>query len=265
MPSLPERPHHYPEFGISHQSSSWKNYFSSAVVLGSAFYGIWVLVQKYIWPNLVWPTRAQTDREKENLEVFLKAETEQIHRISDSFTKFIQDFNEEFRLVHETIIPLERNLKEVHQKNELWQRELITLKKEVDGLCESLPKSVELFREQHSQALSDLSGEIKSLKGILLSHKRFPPAGNTYLSPTTITAHSSSQSNPVIPSWQLSTDTEISDTLNAETSPVREKLSCCPTNKTNVAVETNDTIANEQERTKIRVIVQSPDSLPSQN
>jgi peroxin-14 len=199
-PELPRRPLQYdPSMDSSSISSrTWKNTFSPVLLIGGFTYGVFLLCRKYLWPNVLWLTRSETYMDGQNLGDFLATTREDINEKTKSFNELMMTLKQEINQTREIFSPLEESLDQLHQKQDLYQKEITDLRKEMDNLCEILPKLIETNREEYQRTLHQLSNDVKSLKSILLSHKQFPPPIST------TSNHSPIKSAPQLPSWQLS-------------------------------------------------------------
>ncbi|KAI8825006.1 peroxisomal membrane anchor protein conserved region-domain-containing protein [Fimicolochytrium jonesii] len=184
---------------------NWKDYTLGAIGAVGAGYGLWTLLRKHVIPHLQFPTPTAMDDSNTELSTHLANTTTVMESVKAETMEVMKAVDAQGSKVNEALQGMVATLTLLRESDENRDREMLELKRDVDGIRDLIPKMLDKSKESQTAVITDLQNEIKSLKSLLLNRRvpNTPPASNTsspnlandaVASPTP--AHSQSPSQP---------------------------------------------------------------------
>ncbi|OBA17955.1 hypothetical protein METBIDRAFT_33724 [Metschnikowia bicuspidata var. bicuspidata NRRL YB-4993] len=173
--AVQEQPHHAQNYAPLDYYSvapqvperTWKDYFIMATATAGVTYGFYQVVSRYLLPSIIPPGRSRLEDDKQVIEdEFIK-----IDKVLEQMAleqKSIKDANEAKLLeIDEAIGNVNRFLEKYDKDKLKLDDDLRLVKLEVDNLQNFLEKNMKLTKENIRDELTDISGELESLKSLI--------------------------------------------------------------------------------------------------
>ncbi|CCE82917.1 Piso0_002680 [Millerozyma farinosa CBS 7064] len=146
---------------------TWKDYFIMATATCGVAYGAYHVISKYLIPNVVPPSKKAIDDDKAKIdEEFIK-----IDKVLDQMSKEqdqIKEANEEKLKEVGVVIENINDFLSKYNKDKLkFDDDLRLMKFEIDSLKNSIEKNMNITKENIKDELSDINGELGSLKQLI--------------------------------------------------------------------------------------------------
>ncbi|PPQ71336.1 hypothetical protein CVT24_012077 [Panaeolus cyanescens] len=191
------------------QRWDWRDYFITAVVSGAVTYGAVSLFKKFLYPHLQPPTSTAYEEDRDALNAQFDAAEALLKEIQAETASVRAAVEEQKDKIDKTTEDVKNVVADLRQGEVRTRDEMREVRDEVNNIREMLPKMIEKNKESQNQSLAELQQELKSLKALLLSR----PAAST---PTTSFPLAG---RPTIPSWQLASTPQTTDSSSSSPAP----------------------------------------------
>lgn len=147
----------------------WRDLFILATTITGASYALYVLANRYIKPLIAPPTPPQLQQDKESIdEQFTRA-----FALLDTLTEDTATLKsaEETRTkrLDTAIADIETVLADLKAAKQRQEDDARRMEAEMKNIRDSLPRSIENVKDGSERQLKDLSGELASLKSLMLN------------------------------------------------------------------------------------------------
>ncbi|WFC97885.1 peroxisomal membrane protein pex14 [Malassezia yamatoensis] len=194
MPAYPPQP----------PRTDWRDLFIMAVVSGSIGYGLFGLARA---PN-------QSVLEKERDELSAKYDEVALHLEElDQTTEAIrQGLDEQQTAVQQSVVGVNEMVDQVRVREEQREKDFEKMKAEVEEMREEFSSMLNRSRKSQISALTDLQGELKSLRSLIVSRGGLQTQSSSTQESSKEDSEKASAPRPApsIPAWQLEDPAEES-------------------------------------------------------
>ncbi|KAI9230726.1 MAG: peroxisomal membrane anchor protein conserved region-domain-containing protein [Piptocephalis tieghemiana] len=167
---------------------TWKDYFILITLLGGVGYGIGWVVRTYFDPLLNWPSSEEVEKEKEALDKEFDRVASSLKKLEDTTGTLQDSLNSREKRVSQSLEEVQDHLSNLKDSDAKRSSEMVHIKEEMLKIQSSLPKLLEQQRDSQKQMISELEGEVRSLKSLLISRSN----GSSAPSPAPPSSSSSS-------------------------------------------------------------------------
>lgn len=205
----------------------WRDLFILATTITGASYTLYLLANRYIKPLIAPPTPPQLQQDKESIdEQFTRA-----FALLDTLTEDTATLKaaEEARTkrLDTAIADIETILTDLKAAKQRQEDDARRMEAEMKNIRESLPRSIDNVKEGSERQLKDLSGELASLKSLMLNRMPSssapsygPPSGMPARMPaSTYHPPNRANSNTNIPTQSQSTEPLATPTPGISSNP----------------------------------------------
>lgn len=145
----------------------WRDWFIATTIISSLGYGLYVLVNRYVYPIIAPPTAPQIEQDKKAIDESF----EKVFSLLDQLAKDTEDLklSEQNRTskLDVALNEVESTLSNLKSSSRRREEESRRITDEVHGLRNLIPKAMEEQKETTESQLKELNAELKSLKLLL--------------------------------------------------------------------------------------------------
>ncbi|KAJ3225295.1 peroxisomal membrane protein pex14 [Clydaea vesicula] len=230
-------------------SYDWKDYVLGTISVVGAGYLTFQFFHNYILPLVSWPNQSQLKDSTEQIDKQLMTSTKTLEAVQLTTSEMMKAVKIQSESVSKSLANMEEVLEELKNNDEKREEDLKDLKSEIELIREVIPKMMDKSKDSQTAVLTDLQDDIKSLKNLLVN-RRIPFSNNSSVpspsqslpnglsanndtvsdpgvrSPVTVSSKLMDSpakpfqlsSKPSIPAWQLSENTNVSQSEKVESS-----------------------------------------------
>lgn len=162
-------PYGYPNSAAQQQGRDWRDWFIMAVVSGTIGYGVISLAKKYLMPHLQPPNANVLEADLDSLTAKYDEVATQLQALDAQTLAVKQGLDEQKAEVEKSIKDVEECVQTVRENEKRRDAELDRIKEDVEGIRKELGSLFEKSKQAQTNSLSELQGELKSLKSLLVS------------------------------------------------------------------------------------------------
>lgn len=177
----------------------WRDWFIMAIVSGGFSWAVYFLAKRYVIPLVSPPTPTQLDTDKENVSAQFDQVQEMLSILQKDTEEIKQHGSEQNKKVETALTNVDEVVQEMKNKTERRENDIRRLGLELEQIRTMVPKAIEAVKTAQSEALTDLNGELRSLK-TLLQNRIKATSSSPFSSSTTTTAATSTTAPPPPPS-----------------------------------------------------------------
>lgn len=145
----------------------WRDWFIMAVVSGGFSWAAYFIAKRYVLPLISPPTPTQLDTDKETVGAQFD-QVQEMLSILQRDTDQVKELNSEQNKKVETALSLvDSAVKDMQEKTARRETDIRRLGLELDQIREMIPKAIDAVKAAQGEALTDLGGELRSLKTLL--------------------------------------------------------------------------------------------------
>ncbi|RDA92429.1 hypothetical protein CP533_4720 [Ophiocordyceps camponoti-saundersi (nom. inval.)] len=212
----------------------WRDWFIMATVISGVGYGLYALGKRYVYPLVAPPTPERLEQDKKSIEEQFErafALVEQLARDTEALKKAEQQRTER---LDTAMSDLERTMADLKTMNRRREDDAQRIRDEVQALKDAIPKAMSSQKDLTDSRLSEINGELGSLKALVTQRISSTPAadksdeGGTGASAGKSTARSgggggrraglNSATKASIPAWQLAAAAAAGSNAESNTS-----------------------------------------------
>lgn len=147
----------------------WRDWFIMGVVSGTVGYGVIALARKYIYPHLQPPNQSVLDEEREALASKYDEVAVHLEELDQTTEAMSQGLATQQTAIEESVREVNEFVAESRAREEQRDKDLDQMKTDIESMREELAGMLDRSRKSSITALTDLQGELKSLRSLLVS------------------------------------------------------------------------------------------------
>ncbi|KZO95041.1 hypothetical protein CALVIDRAFT_565146 [Calocera viscosa TUFC12733] len=147
----------------------WRDYFIMAIISGGLTFAFVSLFRRYLLPHLQPPSGPAFQQTSDALTQQFDALAEQLAKLEEAQGKEKEEREREREVVESAVKDVRGMVDSVKEGEERAREEWAEVRREVESVKELVPKMLDKLTSTQARTLSDLQGELKSLKLLLLN------------------------------------------------------------------------------------------------
>lgn len=147
----------------------WRDWFIMGVVSGTVGYGVIALARKYIYPHLQPPNQSVLEEEREALASKYDEVAVHLEELDQTTEAMSQGLATQRSAIEESVREVNEFVAESRAREEQRDKDLDQMKTDIESMREELAGMLDRSRKSSITALTDLQGELKSLRSLLVS------------------------------------------------------------------------------------------------
>lgn len=216
-----------PAYPPARPQRDWRDWFIMTVVSGTVGYGVIALARRYLYPHLQPPNQTVLEEERDALAAKYDEVAMHLEELEQTTEAMSQGLADQQTAIQESVRGVNDLVAESRVREEQRDKDLEQMKSEIESMREEFTHMLDRSRKSSITALTDLQGELKSLRSLLVSRGGLSnssssaaaasPASTSTPAPTSNTTTSNQPSGsaeagseapptkppPQIPAWQL--------------------------------------------------------------
>ncbi|RDA87875.1 hypothetical protein CP532_2973 [Ophiocordyceps camponoti-leonardi (nom. inval.)] len=156
----------------------WRDWFIMATVISGVGYGLYTLGKRYVYPLVAPPTPERLEQDKKEIEEQFDrafALVEQLARDTEALKKAEQQRTER---LDTAMSDLERTMADLKTMNRRREDDAQRMRDEVQALKDAIPKAMSSQKDLTDTRLSEINGELGSLKALITQRISSTPAAD---------------------------------------------------------------------------------------
>lgn len=196
-----------PAYPPARPQRDWRDWFIMAVVSGTVGYGVMSLARRYLYPHLQPPNKTVLEEEREALEAKYDEVALHLEELDQTTEAMSQGLAAQQSAIQESVRGVNDLVAESRSREEQRDKDLEQMKSDIESMREEFAAMLDRSRTSSITALTDLQGELKSLRSLLVSRGGLnTPSSST--TPAETSAPPPAKPAPQIPAWQLESHDE---------------------------------------------------------
>lgn len=175
----------------------WRDWFIMATVTGGVGYGLYYMAKRYVFPLIAPPTPPQLEQDKAALAAQFDEAAALLSSLQNDTNELKKSQDEQQKKVDEVLKEVETVVADVKSQTTRREDEIRSVRNEIDTIRELIPKALDKQKSIQSQALTEISNELKSLKSLLASRGGGRP-GTTGVSLSNSTPSLNGSTSPTV-------------------------------------------------------------------
>ena len=195
-----------PAYPPARPQRDWRDWFIMAVVSGTVGYGVVSLARRYLYPHLQPPNKTVLEEEREALEAKYDEVALHMEELDQTTEAMSQGLAAQQSAIQASVRGVNDLVAESRSREEQRDKDLEHMKSEMESMREEFASMLERSRASSITALTDLQGELKSLRSLLVSRGGLSTPSAS--APAESSAPPPAKAAPQFPAWQLESHDE---------------------------------------------------------
>ncbi|WFD39123.1 peroxisomal membrane protein pex14 [Malassezia japonica] len=186
----------------------WRDWFIMAVVSGTIGYGIFGLARRYLYPHMQPPNQTVLEAERDELAAKYDEVALHLEELDQTTEAIRQGLDEHQTAIEKSVVGVNEMVEHIRTREESRDKDVEKMKAEVEEMREEFSSLLNRARKGQIEALTDLQGEMKSLRTLMNSRGGLAGSSSS-TAPAANASEGDSAPAPArpaakgIPSWQL--------------------------------------------------------------
>lgn len=145
----------------------WKDIFIMATVTAGVGVGLYTVAKRYLLPLILPPTPPSLEADKEALEAEFARVQGLLDQVQQDTEEVKQSQQDVAKRVEAALKGVEETIDQLKSQTKKRDDEMKLVTAEVERIRDRLPKNIDKLKDSQEQGLTDIQGELKSLKQLL--------------------------------------------------------------------------------------------------
>lgn len=187
----------------------WRDWFIMAIVSSGFSWAAYLIAKRYVLPLISPPTPTQLDTDKETISAQFDQVQEMLSILQKDTEQVKEQNAEQNKKIEDSLSEVDAAVRDMQEKAARRETDIRRLGLELDQIRDLIPKAIGAVKSAQGEALSDLGGELRSLKTLLQNRLKATSAP--------FSSTNSNSSTPVSNSAPSTSNTISSNTSSSST------------------------------------------------